>query len=259
MSNLIRRAIDAALPEGSAWRVAPGGDLDKLLDGTAENFGAVKDFLAGLADVRNPAKTTYLSEMEREFGAYTNSSFSEQQRRDTLTPLVYNRGGLGTAQDLQDALTGAGFDVEVYQNNPAQDPSKYVETGFIMVAGGDNAIAGRVDAIAGFAGAELLVNSDLFTLSKDFISIAGKADAVAGNMTAGEFDGFSRIFARYDVPTDPAAWPLVFFVAAPGGFIAPDFDLVAAEIPAEQRDVFRNLILRVKPVRSWALLVINFV
>ena len=43
MSSLTRGTLDALLPRGSAWFPAPGGDLDDLLQGIADNWGIVHD------------------------------------------------------------------------------------------------------------------------------------------------------------------------------------------------------------------------
>ena len=58
MSNSLSRAIiDAHLPDGAAFAVAPGGDFDKLLQGVADCDDLVLDDLRALNKVRDPLST----------------------------------------------------------------------------------------------------------------------------------------------------------------------------------------------------------
>lgn len=292
MSELIRGAIDAILPEGTAWRVLVGGDLDKLLDGAAENWGEVAEYLERLATVRNPEGTLFLEELEKEFGIIPNPELTDEQRRDALRPRVYERGGNASKDIMQNALVSAGFDVEVYENDPnlftdpifqmiaggpnafagnegafagldpgipAVDPESFIGKVFQMIAGGSNAFAGNEGAFAGLIGGEILVNGEIFTSEKLFTSVCGREESVCGRMFAGTFDGFDRRPVRYDIPEDPATWPMVFMVAAPGGWKSPDFELSQAEVPLIRRDDFRTQILKIKPMHSWAVLVVTYV
>ena len=230
MSDLMRAAIDAALPNGSIWNPEPDGDLDKLLDGSAENLETLRLFLSGIKDVRNPTLTDYLDELEREFGTLTNMSLTDAQRRAQLHPLVYGRGGGGTIDDMQTALDNAGFNVTVYANDPAVDPSPFLTEMFQMVAGGGNAFAGNAGAFARRIGGELLVNGDIFKMSRIFTSVAGNLYAGAGH-GAGEYVDLLRSKVEYPIPTDPGDWPLVFFVGGAATF-TPGFDYDA------DRDLF---------------------
>ena len=216
-AELMRAVIDAALPDGSIWNPEPGGDLDKLLDGSAENMETVRLFLAGIKDARNPALTAYLDDLEREFGVLTNLSLTEAQRRAQLHPEVYSRGGGGTLDDLQTALDSAGFDVTVHPNDPAVDPNPFLTQNFQMVAGGGNAFAGNAGAFARRIGGELLVNGDIFKQSRIFTSVAGTLFAGAGH-GAGEYVDLLRTKVVYPIPTDPGDWPLVFFVGGAATF-----------------------------------------
>lgn len=217
MSELMRAAIDAALPDGSIWNPEPDGDLDKLLDGSAENLETLRLFLSGIKDVRNPALTDYLDELEREFGVLTNMSLTDAQRRAQLHPLVYGRGGGGTIDDMQTALDNAGFNVTVYANDPAVDPDPFLNQIFQMVAGGGNAFAGNAGAFARRIGGELLVNGDIFKMSRIFTSVAGNLYAGAGH-GAGEYIDLLRSKVEYPIPTDSGDWPLVFFVGGAATF-----------------------------------------
>jgi hypothetical protein len=211
--------IDDIRPKGPAHDPAPDGDLDLLLEGMADNYEVVRAFVSTLSDIRDPKKTPVLSDLEAEYGIPTSTLLSEAERRLRLDEFAYGGDSDGTEDDLQTALRNAGFDVYVYQNDPAVDPAIFLEQQFQMVAGGDNAYAGRDDAFCGLLGGELLVNGDVFKTSKVFTSVAGTMYAGDGT-TAGEYDDLLVEKIEYPIPTDPADWPMVYFV---GGAATRDF------------------------------------
>jgi hypothetical protein len=72
------------------------------------------------------------------------------------------------------------------------------------------------------------------------IAYAGNDDALAGR-----FDSLDRTLIEYEVPSDSGYWGLIFFV---GG-----------EATRDPRSEFITLILRFKPMHSWAAVIANFV
>lgn len=258
MSDFMRSVIDAIIPEGSAWTVAPEEDWDKLYDGIAKNWATIDEFLAALKSVRDAAFTTFLPDLEREFGVFTNPNLTEQQRRDQLTPVVFNRSSNGGLDNMQIALNNAGFSVQVHENSPAVDPSIFLDQSFQMVADGAAAFAGNQDAFAGRVGGELLVNGEIFSTTRVYESVAGTM--FAGTAGAGEYTDLLRALIEYPVPVNPADWPLVFFVGGDatrgGGGELTDIEL--AEVPSEQEQEFKRIILKFKPMHSWAGLIVNY-
>jgi hypothetical protein len=79
---------------------------------------------------------------------------------------------------------------------------------------------------------------------------------------AGYYEQTDRSLISYNVPTNPKSWPLVFFVS---GTVTRDpgtgeiTDLQAGEVPSQRETEFKNIILRIKPLHSWAGLIINYV
>jgi hypothetical protein len=259
MSDEMRAVIDAILPQGTAWIPAPGEDLDHFYDGIAKDWETIRAFLEEQSSVRDPHLTPFLDSLEREFGVFTNPNLTDDQRRNQLSPVVYNRQNNGSNDNLEAALNDAGFDVQVHDNSPAVDPAIFLDQDFQMVADGGNAYAGRSDAFAGRSGGELLVNGDIFNSEKIVTSVAGTFFAGDGT-TAGEYDDLERTKIEYDIPTDPNDWPLVFFV---GGDATRDgsgalTEIESVDISTEQESAFKRIILKYKPIHSWAGLIINF-
>ena len=263
MSELTRKIIDSLMPGGSAWAIKSDSDSDKIMDAEALNIDNPKDFLALLARIRDPQLTPFLDELEREFGISKDDSLTEQQRRDFLTSYVFGGSGSGTIDDMRRRLEEAGFDVQVYANDPAQNPAVLTDEQFAMVAGGANAYAGREDAFARRIGGELIVNGDKFKERPLYTSVAGGQFAYAGNQNflAGLFEELQTVKIDYPIPTNTGDWPLVFFV---GGDATYDVNGKITSIeqivqPAELRQAYLKIILRYKPLHTWCISFVNFV
>jgi hypothetical protein len=259
--ELLRATLDVIHPTkyGSAWRIAPGEDWDKLYEGIAANWDTIYDFLSSLDCVRDPHCTPFLADLEFEYGVLTNLSLTEDQRRNQLSPLVFNRDSSGSRDSLQNALNDAGFDVQVHENSPAVDPAIFLDQQFNMVADGGAAFAGNQDAFAGRVGGELLVNGDIFKTTKVYDVNAGNLYAGDGG-TAGEYTDLLKEKVEYEIPTDESDWPFVFFV---GGDATRDGSgaltaIESAEIPSEQESDFKRIILKYKPIHSWAGLIVTY-
>ena len=263
MPNYNRQVLNALLPEGAAWEPKVDDDYDKLLDGVAENAGVVRTWARDLAYIRCPQMTPILSDLEKEYGIIPLTGQTEQERRDSVEVAKVSNDGDGTPEFLQEQLRNLGFDVYVYQNDPAVDPNSFLNEAFQMVAGNNFAIAGRDDAYASRIGGELLVNGDQYTVEPDYIMQASGDIAFAGDddAIAGRFDNLRKIPIEYEVPTEPGYWSLIFFV---GGAVTRDpitnaiTGIESAEIPTNRRSEFRSTILRFKPLHSWAALIVIY-
>jgi hypothetical protein len=128
-------------------------------------------------------------------------------------------------------------------------------------------VCGHEDAFCRTIGGgsdSLLVNTDLFTSSPGYIfqcggetSVCGHADAVCGRF---DFNVYTE--KVYEIPINPTSWPFVFFVSGPvtrdpgTGEIT---DIMYADVDVIRKAQFEEIILRYKPVHSWAMLFINYV
>lgn len=271
MNKTVSRAVfNALLPAGSAWAVEPGGELDKLLDGMADNAESVADFMSTLAYIRDPYLTPFLDDLEREYGITKDTRLSEETRRMRLAAKMYAGSHNGGRSTLQKALTRAGFDVQVHSNSPAVDPANFLTEAFLMVAGDANAFAGYTPsgdenpAVAGRVGGELLVNGALFEQRAKVLTVALGPTAIAGHeeAVAGRFVELETVPVDYTIPTDPGVWPFVFFVGGEATRDPETKELTSinrAEIPAERAEEFKRIILTYKPLSTWAGLILTFV
>lgn len=158
--SLSRGSIDTMLPEGAAWSVAPGGDFDKLLDGVAEIEDETISEVNALANIRNPEKTTILSDLEKEYGIVTDNSLTETQRRALLKSLAYAPRSTASKTYLQERLHEAGFtDFFVYDNNPAVNPNRFITDSHSAVCGNEESVCGNETAYcSAYTGGEYVAN-----------------------------------------------------------------------------------------------------
>lgn len=227
---LSRQVIDALMPGGSLWVPQTDGGLDLLLDGVAGSDEVTREFLSGLARLRDPVRTPVLEDLEEEYGLLAGP-LSETDRRARLLAVATAGSGNGTAEYLQAQLRKAGFDAYVHPNSPRIDPALF------LYAGG-GAIFGREDSVFG--------NENAYFAASDIVRAVVNGDPGDTNFT---------------VPVDPNYWPMVFFVggAATYGTGGELTGITPARVDIARKDEFYAAIVKYKPMGTWAGLTVQFV
>jgi hypothetical protein len=260
--TLSRVVIDSNLPDGSAHNIAKGEDLDLFWEGIADSQEIVRIRLKSLANQRNPDKTDMLEDLEREYGFKNDDRLTDAERRARLKTKQTAGTNTATEDYLQKQLRDAGFDVYVYQNDPAVDPDIFLQGNFNLQLAASNAFTGRVDAFLGQVGGFLIVNGISGVTVTDYKSVAGPGGFCGrSDIFCGRFDGSRRDPVVYEVPTESGYWPTIFFV---GGDATRDgtgaiTEIEIAEIPAFRRPEFEEIILRYKPLKTWAAAIVVYV
>jgi hypothetical protein len=264
-----RAVLDTLMPSGSAWNPVKGGDFDNLLDGVAENTENVRVRLESLRYLRDPARTSVLSDLEAEYGIIPTAGATVAERRSILASVMFRRGELPTYEFLQEQLRASGFtDAYVHANSPAVDPAVFLLQAFQMVCddllpGGNDPQCGEPEAQCASTGGELLVNGETFRLSPNYTVICDEALSQCGELeaTAGEFDSVNLAVIEFHLPTDAGYWPLIFFVGGPATRDPVTDEITQIDtlaVDSEKRLEFRRVILRYKPMHSWAALVVAY-
>jgi hypothetical protein len=213
--------LEALLPPGSLWVPAVESEkntdsgFDQLLRGMSDNWTVVMEFLSALRDIRNPLKTEWLDELELEFGIYPNQYIPESQRRAKVAAIKYARVSNGTRDRLEIAIHKAGFEnLFVHNNSPAIDPATMLYA-YNIQCGEPLAQCGEPLAQCGRFNGELIVNGDIFDFKVDYLCCCGETLMQCGEPTAqaGNYSGITRTKKNYVMPTNPDAWPFIFFVA----------------------------------------------
>jgi hypothetical protein len=260
VSNISRAVIDAIMPKGSAWFPAVGKGLDLFLDGSADNIEIIKNALNDLSTIQIAELTQYIEDLEKEYGLLFDASLSEATRRNRIKNAKTDNQGYGTDWDMQAKLRRAGFDnIFVYQNDPTIDINQFLGNTANVTCGDPEATCGNPGATCSSTGGLLVVNGDIF---------------------------FNQSTFFYKVPTQEY-WDNVFFVGGeatfglveradvtcgnpsstcgnPSATCGSKFerseitDIEEAEISSGRRDELIRLIVKYKPIHSWAALRVNF-
>lgn len=250
------------LPKGSAWSPAKGEDLESYLDGKAENLESPEAFLESIAFVRSPLLTPYLFDLENEYGLTPAENATESDRRMDLANQKKATGGQGPDY-LEQRLINAGFtDLQVHENRPPADPNIFLNSQYLAVCGNETTVCGNENAVCGQTGGQLLANGPLFQQNVGYIACCGNEQACCGNdnSVAGRFDIVEFEERTYTIPTDSTKWGFFFFV---GGDATRDVsgvltDITTVDISNSREDELKRIILKYKPVQTWAGLQINF-
>lgn len=261
MSNITRNSYTALLPDGPAWDIEHDSDSDKMLDGIAQFDENTRLSLKKLSSVRNPTNTEFLSELEQEYGITPRSSQTEVDRRTYLDSYIYSDTN-GSITALQNALDMAGFSVTVYENEPVVDPASIILTGYQMWCGGANAYAGDPGAYCGQVGGYLLVNGELIFYQPIYLSVCGDMYAGDPNAVCGRFDNSLPAARTYPMPADPNSWPFVFFVGGPAtrDIVTDEITFIEpANVSLMRKLEFERIILKYKPLFTWAGMVVTYV
>jgi uncharacterized protein YmfQ (DUF2313 family) len=208
MTTIARRIIDSALPEGPIWEVQPGGQLDAVLDALATNFEDTRTKAAAVESVRDPEKTTSLSDLEIDFGVLPDTSISAAARRTYLAAIKGERGTTCSWEFLENKLRAMGYDVRVYPNDPPLDPEDVIP-------------------IAGY-NSEWIVNGDvIWSQQKDYDTTCEDESLLTGfhmtcecdtmttgfDVTCDSYHAMERDRYEYPYPITPARWPFIFWIA----------------------------------------------
>lgn len=250
-SSLFFRIIKHLNPLSRAFRLFKDRQITEFYRG-----------LTGLPqDVRNyydeiwldifPDTTREIELHEKEFGIIPSTS-NEADRRNAIDA-EWKAKGCQSSSCIEDLLQDAGFDVYVHEVIPAQDPNNFLLTGFLAVAGEPGSIAGEPNVVAGKSGGEVLVNGDLFTSFTKYGTVAGEPESIAGEIeaVAGEITGTNFDPIVYEIPIDSDTWPYFWYIS---NQTFPNF----ATVDAARESEFKSLVLKLKPVHTWAGLLINF-
>lgn len=106
-----------------ATQPATSAHFDLMFEAMGDMKQDMYEFLKALAHIRDPRKTIWLDDLEREYGFLKDLDLTDQERRDQIAALKYAKRGTGSLTDLQNILINAGFNVIVKGNSPAVDPN----------------------------------------------------------------------------------------------------------------------------------------
>lgn len=265
-ATVSRAVLDGLLPPGDLWHPAKGESLDLLLDGISDNAEVVRQAMATLSNVRNPLLTPYLDELERDFGIVPNPNLTDAQRRAVLGSRKHRTQLIGSLANIQAKLDQAGlgnggYGLKVFANDPPINPALFTSQLWASYMGWSTSCCGNSSDYCGGFGGFILANGDELISVGPAYHGAGNTDQGCGMGTAccGYFTLYNYSTIIPSAPPDPDSWPQVFFVAAGvtnngDGITSVTF----AMLPSQLKDAFYEIILRYKPLHTWAACLVYF-
>jgi hypothetical protein len=265
MIDLMKSALLALLPPGAIWNISQGEDLDLLLDGFSDILESQRTDINDLAFIRSPEFTSFLDDLERDYGLSPTDLLTEAERRIRLLAAKTDKNSDGSSDYLQQKLRDAGFSgIFVHINNPPVDPDTFIFEAFKALCGFGTSLCGHEDAIMAAIGGELVVNGEVFNFTRDYFaqfnqttSLCGHEDAIMGGYNVKK----EVVEDIFEVPADSGYWGMFFFV---GGAATRDvggelLTIDVIEIPVARREELRRLIIKYKPLGMWCGLIASFV
>ncbi len=260
------------LPNARAWRLTIDKKLRQLFVGLGEASQDVRTFFDLVLDDLYPQTTRALDEWEGQFGL-SDTGLTEQERRDRLDATWKALGGQDPAY-IQRTLRNNGFDVYVHEwwepgTEPPvgvkacvtpRNPLLYIRRSTaprvqLSACGYLTTMCGNLPAICGNGVEPVgypLVNK-VETSRKTYTASCGNLPTTCGNTFAqcGDFNGYRLDMLDYLVPLDPQKWPYFLYI---GGENFPDL----AQVPADRKNEFEALCLKICPTQDWIGVLVQY-
>jgi hypothetical protein len=283
MGGFGKQIVQSFLPRGRAWNPAPGGDFDRLLAGIGDCLDTPVEAARILPFIRNPyrAPREFLPDLAKEYGLPYEEGGNEDDLRDDIASITYETDGAGLVYRLQEQLEKFGFGKNGYglvvtanEPNPARPdlntvphyrtratgltdgryPARASRAVYNVIASGvfnDEYPAEASGEEAGIYGTQ--AEPPQFP-----VRAAGKWGTDEGGYYL--LNGDSRDFFSSTVLPPNDRWGLVFFI---GGQPLRDGKGRIARIPfipvpLSRRPTLHRIIMRVKPVHSWAAMFVKY-
>lgn len=237
-------------PTGRAFRIPKGGELEKMHKAFNESELTAYNDSVSILDSILPDNDNFTaldaSQWEERLGMITNSSVSLGDRKSAIKRKMNHPGDIPARQSwdyLQDSLQLAGFNVFVYENIPEQTPQGVL---LPSTGAGQQGMGQQGDFQQGSA---ISYYPSLFVPAQQGIQ--------QGSFQQGGYVYTNKVANHIDEDLDKffnfgANYKSAFFIGGPtkGSF---------ADVDVNRKDEFRQLILKIKPVPTVAVLFINYV
>lgn len=260
------KIIKSLLPKSEAFNLIIQKNITKFFEGLTALPDDFRTYIENIYLDIFPDDTRSIELWEEQFGISMPSS--DDTIRRSNVDIAWKLKGGQSAVYLQGILQDAGFDVQVHENNPKIDPDIFISAQFVMTCGMSTAVCGNDDAYAGRTGGFILANgfvpdsSDL----RDYLMTCGGDgfdNVTAGQSVAvcGYFEQFIITPKSYSIPDDSDYWDNVFFIGGDATRDPVTHELTAIEtvdIDIDRQSEFEKLILKIKPVNTWAGMLINY-
>lgn len=251
---LFFRQLVHLLPDAIAWRVTTQKTLRRFLLGVSQWPAGAREFVDAVYSDLFPDTTREIGMWEQHFGL--TPAATETARRQQIAGAWSAQGGQ-SPHYLQTVVRAAGFDVYVHewwqpgtQPPVARDPRDYTEQPRVgsIQCGMNHARCTHPSAEPPDEIPEGLEYEDIYPQCNRWL---------ANTITVAYLVNLKLTRdAPPPVPDDSTKWPYFLYFGGPldgGGAITK------AEVPAERREEFERLLLKLRPAQQWIVTYVDYV
>ena len=243
-------------PTGRAFVVSEDSDREKFDEGLMASEVRFYDESMSILDEILPDNDNFTAEMatawEQRLGLITNSSVSLADRKAAIIRKMNHPGDIPARQSwdyLEQSLQLAGFNVYVYDNMNGTTISDILSP---LSGTGQQGDGQQGDFQQGTTAGSLPTFFTCVTVGQQGDGQQG--DFQQGGETTCYYNDkiINHIAWEDDLYFPISSWNSVFYIGGPtlGSF---------AEVPTARREEFRQIVLRIKPVHTVAMNLINYI
>jgi len=244
-----QKIISSHLTTGRAWLQRPFKVMSAIISGIGDELQKYYIYINTVRDSIFPSlmEESFIPDWESRFRLPFNPALTIAERRARLETQWNNRGGQ-TQEYVQDKLRESGFDVYVTPGVYSADFQSIlgdVVLGDFNLEGIVSGFLASIDPCNQFITAGAILGD--FVLGDNLVLDINRPRIIQNHID-GELE--NEDFC----PIDPYRWKFFFYISG------DPLDITAiANIPASRYSEFRELVLRYKPIRTWALASLNLV
>lgn len=250
MSNLtaLRKLTASLFPKGRAFRVAQNSVKEKVINAitiTEDEFISAADSVLNHILPDNDEFAVYDAELwELRLGINTNPLTSLPDRKAAIIQKLNHPGNILARQSsgyIEQQLQLAGFNVYVHDNNPVLTINQVLSIG------------GNLPQLGNFQLGQAQL-SDIYSIYPNSFSQVQLGNFQLGQVQLNQYIYTNIVANKINVEDEINFYnkERTFFI---GGLNLGEF----SDVDATREDEFRQLILQLKPARTIAILLINYI
>lgn len=238
------------LPTGRSWN---GKIMKAFLKGIEAEFSRYKVETGNLADINNILFNDNLEAWQKTLGLIAEGTTQEQE--DDIVRKLRDVGGL-RAQDIEDELQAAGFNVYVHENRLTGTTTTNVLGNAANYLGNGSLVSPQINTYAEDPNNYMFIptpfvlgNADNYLGNASLSSLNPPSDIIVNYILSEEDEKYRTVIEN---STTQDEWTYTFFV---GGATKGSY----ATVDADRKSEFRRLLLELKPASMWGILQIYYV
>jgi len=254
MLSTIQKFIEATkqlLPNGRAFRIPSGSVKEQVETGILESHVSAHDSAVEILDKILPDNDNFLAEdatrWEQRLGLIDGTGVPLDDRKLAIRRKMNHPGDILARQSrdyIEQQLQDAGFDVYVFENIPVSTPASVIVAAIPELGEMGEPEMGEIEM-----GSAYSYYPSLFVAPE-------MGEPEMGTMQMAGYQ-YNQLIVNHINEANDAWYQIGDYRTT--FFICDDPVGTFADVPIERKNEFRQLVLRLKPVQSQAILFINYV